>query len=191
MLAAVQVCAALTIVALVITLGVVGRGASGSSHHSYSNASSRSLSEATADRRQTAEHIVVANWLGHTTAVRQSYIATSKSPAAVCETSHIFRASAQCLDFDRFGDIVRRICLYQHALACSSYLQGDGGKWVCGMHTKLSHQRVVYSFGSNYQVCLSWLLVCVLLCANLPYLLLPTNRPLQMHLNRLTCCPPD
>ena len=31
--------------------------------------------------------------------------------------------------------------------------QGDGGKWVCGMHTQLKHQRIVYSFGSNYQVC--------------------------------------
>ena len=33
-------------------------------------------------------------------------VGRSESPQVVCEISQKFRASAQCIDFDRFGDIV-------------------------------------------------------------------------------------
>ena len=46
----------------------------------------------------------------------------------------MYRPTSQCRDLDRVGDV------------------GDGGKWICGIHDKLDHRRIVYSAGSNYQV---------------------------------------
>ena len=109
---------AVVIVAIMLAAGALVarssemRGSYSSSSAATVNSNNSSAARkvlASPDRRLPAnEHIVVSNWLSHTKAVRQELIAAGNTPAArECPFSHIYRASAQCLDFDRFGDIVR------------------------------------------------------------------------------------
>ena len=80
-------------------------------------------------------HIIVHDWLAHTKTERQAAVKSSLfTHDDICSLMPVYRPSAQCRDLDRIGEL------------------GDGGKWVCGMHGALDHRRVVYSFGSNYQV---------------------------------------
>ena len=80
-------------------------------------------------------HIIVHDWLAHTKTERQAAVKSSLfTHDDICSLMPVYRPSAQCRDLDRLGEL------------------GDGGKWVCGMHGALDHRRVVYSFGSNYQV---------------------------------------
>ena len=87
-------------------------------------------------QHQADSHIIVHDWLAHTKTERQAAVQQSAhlTLGDICALMPVYRPSAQCRDLDRLGEL------------------GDGGKWVCGMHEPLDHQRVVYSFGSNYQV---------------------------------------